>query len=654
MAAQMTRSNQDIFYHPTLDDSGGGEPLVNLKTVSGTSDIMATDMTSDFVTVDEALQGLVTDSLSNTENVTEGVNLEDAITGINQEQSLIFTDTETGMLDSSDQIYQGGYRDVYRLSGLGKNETVTLNLEAFGFGSSLKLMNSQTEEILPQYDAIETEGTAYNELIFTTENNIDYVVRVTSIEQQTTGNYTLGTTLGQLTETLIFSDTETGVLDSSDQTHQGLYRDEYILRGVEEQQTVILNLDGVEFGDSLQLVNRETGEVIQQSQMTEDGGNTPLQLTFTSNNNIEYLVRVTSIEETETGSYTLGTTSGDLILGLSDQTIQGSITEDDGTLDVWDRSNTDVYEITNFSYFQTINVTLDSFDHHTMLLLIDADTGERITSNIGSYNSEEGCFSANLTYTPTRDDDTNYALVATFYNSDRLGDYTLSVDTSFSLSGGFNSDYETTYNSLRNRLMDNFLISDVQVGQDIELNLDSDYSNQMIQLFNQDTGDLLQSTTAANLQFTVEEGINYGVRVVGGAGQTYDLTTNTGILFDSNPIELNQTITNSLATSDAAAYFKSFGSNSIYYSDGYYVSGDDLHGEDQLTITIDDSDFLPDLHIVNAQTGDIIDSYNHYDFDNDILSYDLSVEEGIDYLFVVSSRYRQEVGEYTFAVNSNQ
>ncbi len=614
---------------------------------------MGTDITSDFVTVDESLQGLVTDSLSNTENVREGVNVEDAITGINQEQSLIFTDTEIGMLDSSDQIYQGGYSDVYRLSGLGENETVTLNLEAFGFGSSLQLINGETEEIIYQYDAIATQGTSNNELIFTTENNIDYVVRVTSIEQQTTGNYTLGTTLGQLTETLIFSDTETGVLDSSDQTHRGRYRDEYILRGVEAQQTVILNLDSVGFGSSLQLVNRETGEVIQQSQMTDNGGNSTLQLTFTSNNNIEYLVRVTSTGETETGSYTLGTTSGDLILGLSDQTVQGSITEDDGTVDVWNRSKTDVYEITHFSHFQTINVSLDSFDHPTMLFLIDADTGERITSRIGFYDSQQGYFSANLTYTPIRDDDRNYALVATFYNSDRLGDYTLNVDTSFSLSGGFNSDYETIYSSARNRLMDNFLISDVEVGEDIELSLDSGSFNQFIQLFDQNTGDVLQTTSADNLQFTVEEGINYGARILGRAGETYNLKTNTGILFDSSPIELNQTVTNSLASSDAPAYFKAFGSNRVYYSDGYYLSREDFNGQDQVTITIENPDFLPDLHIINAQTGDIIDSYNSYNSDNETLSYNLNVEEGTDYLFMVTSRYRQQVGEYTFTVNSN-
>ncbi len=35
MAGQMTQSNQDIFYNPTVDDSGGGEPLVNLTVFPG-------------------------------------------------------------------------------------------------------------------------------------------------------------------------------------------------------------------------------------------------------------------------------------------------------------------------------------------------------------------------------------------------------------------------------------------------------------------------------------------------------------------------------------------------------------------------------------------------------------------------------------------
>ncbi|MDJ0730174.1 MAG: hypothetical protein QNJ33_09315 [Crocosphaera sp.] len=589
----MTRSNLNIFGNPTFDDSGGGEPLVNFNHVSQESDIIGTDITSDVVTVAQALEGLRQESLSNTQEQRGEMSVNDPLTGINQEQSLIFTDQDLEILDSSDPLYQEGDNGEYGLTGLGDYETVTLDLQ-------------------PQ-------------------------------------EFVLSTTVAEPTNQLVFSDTETGVLDSVDQTHQGRYRDEYILRGLEDQQTVMLNLDSVGFGSSLQLINRETGELIDQYEGTETEGTSQTQLMFTSNNNIEYLVRVTSTGETTTGSYTLGTTLGELTLGISDQPIEGSITESDGTVDVWTISNSDVYEITHFSHFQTINIKLNSFDQTTMLLLIDADTGDHITSNIGHYNSEEGYYSANLNYTPKSDSNTNYAIVASFYQADRLGDYTLSVDTNFSLSGGFNSNHETVHPILKNRFMDNFLVSDLQVGEDVELNVNSHSSSHIVQLFNQDTGDVLQTTNEADLKFTVEEGVNYGVRILGQAGDTYDLTTNTGLLFDSNPIGLNQTITNSLDTSDATAYFKYFLSNHVYYSDGYYLSRESLNGETQVTITIENAEFLPDMYIINAQTGDIIDSYSYH---GEVLSYDLNIDEGIDYLCLVTSRYNAQVGEYTFTVNS--
>ncbi len=597
MVDQIMKSTPDIFNNSTIDDSAGIEPLSSLDQSSGQSDIMGTNINSDLMSVTESLQGLLQESGSETGENT--VNLDsDLMTGdsgnadpiirFNQENLVTSTDTGQGSFNNSDHLYEGVYSAEYQLTGV------------------------QNDEI---------------------------------------GEYVLGTTSVELSQTLVFSDTETGVLDNSDQTHQGRYRDEYILKGIEDQQTVTLNLDGMGFDSSLQLVNRETGEVIHQSQMTATEGMSQSQLTFTNNNNIEYLVRVTSTVENTTGSYTLGTTLGELSLGISDQTIQGSITESDGIVDVWTRSNSDVYEITQFSHFQTIDITLESLHQTTFLLLFNVDTGEKITSSIGYADSSDGVFRANLNYTPLRDTGINYGLVASFF-SEGFGDYTLTLDTGFSLSGGFNSNHETIHPIIKSRFMDNFLLTDLQVGQDVELNLNSSSSSNIVQLFDQETGTVFESTRESELVFTVEEGINYGVRILGEAGDTYDLNTNTGILFDSNPTQLNQTITNSLSNSDALAYFKNFRSTThSFYSDGYYLSGDSLSGKDQVTVTIENLDFLPEFHIINAQTGDILESYNLYNFDSHSMSYDLQVEQGMDYLVLVSSRYRQEVGEYTFSVN---
>ena len=256
----------------------------------------------------------------------------------------------------------------------------------------------------------------------------------------------------------------------------------------------------------MQLVNRETGEVIHQSQVTESDENAPVQLAFTSSSDLEYLVRVISLEETAMGSYTLGATSGQLTPGVSDQTIQGSITEDDEVYRFWGGRYSDRYDITNLSDFQTINIELTSSDYNTMLFLVNADTGRYIVPNRGSYNSEDGTYSSNITYKARAD--VNYAIVVSSFSRLQVGDYTLDVKTNFSVNAGFDQNDDDFHPIIRNRLMDNYLLSDVQVGEDVEINLNSGSSNNLVQLINKDTGDVLQSSNQPNLKFTVEDNIN--------------------------------------------------------------------------------------------------------------------------------------------------
>lgn len=658
MIDETTKSNLDIFDNSTIDDSGGVESLVNLDNSSHQSDLMGIDINSDVVTVTETLQGLIQESASeggdSSANIdsyitTGASSFDDPITNNNTKQSLIFSDREKGTLDDNDLIYQGGYRDEYRLTGFSNNETIILDLKAFDFGSSLQLINGETGETIKQSDVEQKDGSINNQLMFTPDTDIEYVVRVTSIEEATTGTYSLGTTSGELTEKLIFSDTETGILDSSDQTFQGRYRDEYILRGLEDQQTVILELENVGFGSSLQLVNRETGELIDHYEVTETEGTSYSRLQFTSSNEIEYLVRVTSTGDSEsiTGNYTLGTTLGELTLGISDQTIKGTLSDSDEMIDLWRGRYTDRYEITNVSPEQTINIDFNSSDYSNIVFLINADTGGYIWSNISSYDRESGIYTSQITYTAR--EDVNYAVVVSSYMSRQMGDYSLTIDTKTSVSGGFDINDDDAHPILKTRLMDNYLLSDVQVGEDVKLNFNSSSSNNLVQLYDQDTGDVLQTTTEANLQFTVEEGINYGVRVLGEAGETYSLTTDTGLLFDSNVIGLNETITSSLVTSDARLDYKEYWSYHRFYSDGYYFSADSLQGQDELTIKID-AEFAPEVHIVNAQTGEFLD------FDRTLyrtnLTHTFDVEDNIDYLILVTSRHNGQIGEYTLSLTT--
>ncbi|MDJ0844686.1 MAG: hypothetical protein QNJ08_10650, partial [Crocosphaera sp.] len=58
----------------------------------------------------------------------------------------------------------------------------------------------------------------------------------------------------------------------------------------------------------------------------------------------------------------------------------------------------------------------------------------------------------------------------------------------------------------------------------------------------------------------------------------------------------------------------------------------------------------PYLYIINAQTGEIIDSQTRRYGRS--LSYEFDVEEETDYLVLLTSRYNRQTGQYTLAVQS--
>ncbi|MDJ0507806.1 MAG: hypothetical protein QNJ64_00900 [Crocosphaera sp.] len=440
----------------------------------------------------------------------------------------------------------------------------------------------------------------------------------------------------ELNKQLIITDREIGVLELGDDTYQGRYKDEYVLRDFEDNQTVVLNLETLAFNGFLEVFNRNTGEVIEETSES--------QLSFTIDQTVEYLVQVTSTGESTTGSYTLETTVGELILGLSDQVIKGTLSETDQEIDLWVGRYSDTYEVTQISNHQTLNIELTSFEYNTIVFLINADTRRHLDSEIAFNPNQDGSYSSHISWSV--DADINYGVVVSSYQGYRTGDYTLSINTNSSVSGSFDSTDDSNHPIIRTHLMDNYLLSSLQAGEDVSLKLSSDSSN-IMQLFDHKTGDVLQTSLDSHLNFSVEEGITYGVRVLGEEGQDYNLTTDTGFLFDSTVIEFDQPLTASLVTSDMVNMFARNSSLSRYYGDGYYVSGDKLLVGETLTIHVESEEFIPSLYLVNAKTGELIDNWRGSQKQKTV---NLIAEEEMDYLIMVSSIYGNEVGEYTFKV----
>lgn len=647
----MTESNQNVLGSADIDDSGGVDLLGNTEDASTDSNIMTTDTNLEGSMVEETLQGFT----NTTEEVTQTTEFTDSfddqliadnaisdepITGVEMTSTatlLNFSDYETGSLDSSDQTDEDRYIDQYRLTGFEDNQTVTLDLNTSGFSSVLQLINANTGDLINSLESLQSDGTSQGQMVFTSDSNLEYFVRVTSTGDLTTGTYTLGTTLGDLNTELIITDREMGVLEVGDDTHQGRYKDEYVLRGFEDNQNVILNLETLGFGGSLQLFDRNTGDMIK--------GTSESQLSFTTDQNREYLVRVTSTGETTTGSYTLETTLGELILGVSDQVIKGTLTDTDEEVDLWSGRYSDTYEVTQTSAHQTLNIELTSFEYNTIVFLINADTGGRLASNIAFSANEDGSYTSHISWSV--DANVNYGVIVSSYQANRTGDYTLSIDTTSSVSGSFESNDDSNHPIIRTRLMDNYLLSNLQVGEDVSLKLSSDSSN-IMQLFNQETGDVLQTTRDPNINFSVEENITYGVRVLGQEGEDYNLLTDTGILFDSTAVQWGQPLTASLVTGDMVNMFAHNTNSRRYYGDGYYISANEVVVGDSVEIQVESIEFPPTIYLLNAETGELIDDWLG---SRNQKTVNFNVEEEIGYLILVSSLYANQVGEYTFSVD---
>lgn len=649
----MKQSNQNSWGGLNIDDSGGVDLFGETEDSSTESNLMTANLNLDRFIVEETLQGFTNTSEEavqtteladsfNDQLIAENSLSDEPITGVettSRTTSLNFSDYETGSLDSGDQSDEGRYIDQYSLTGFEDNQTITLDLTTSRFSSVLQLINANTGDILHSVESLQTDGTSQGEIVFTSDSDLDYLVRVTSTGDITTGKYSLGTSFGELNAELMITDREIGVLEVGDDTYQRRYKDEYVLRGFEDNQNIMLNLDTLGFDGSLQLLNRETGEVMEGT----SGG----QLSFTSNQNMEYLVRVISRGEITTGSYTLETTAGELTLGVSDQMIQGTLSDSDEKTDLWKGRYFDSYELTGLSTNQTLNIELTSFEYNTVVFLINADTGGHLDSEIAFRANKNGSYTSNISWSV--DADINYGVLVSSYQRYQTGDYKLSINTTSSVFGGFDRSDDSVHPTIRTRLMDSYLLSDLRTGEDVSLKVSSDSFN-IMQLFNQDTGDILQTTRGIHLDFTVEEDITYGVRVLGQKGENYNLMTDTGLLFDSTVVEFDEPLTASLVTSDTLNMFARNSRSRSYYGDGYFVSADEVVVGDTLKIEVESTEFIPTLYLVNAETGELIDNWRGSQKQKTV---NFKVEENIDYLIMVSSLYGNQVGEYTFNVDTD-
>ncbi|WRH65796.1 MAG: hypothetical protein RSE13_18765 [Planktothrix sp. GU0601_MAG3] len=102
----------------------------------------------------------------------------------------------SGTDDIENPLRNRSFSEDFRLTNLPSGEEVAINLNSDNFDTYLQLINSQTGQVVTENDDIlnASPPTDDSQINFTPEAGVEYIVRVTSSAENTTGNYTLTAT----------------------------------------------------------------------------------------------------------------------------------------------------------------------------------------------------------------------------------------------------------------------------------------------------------------------------------------------------------------------------------------------------------------------------------------------------------------------------
>lgn len=326
------------------------------------------------------------------------------------------------LTDPNNPLRSGRFSDDYRLVGAVPGQEIQVNLDA-PFDAYLQVVNGTTGALIAEDD--DSGNGTNSHLVFTVQPGTDYRLRVTSYASGATGAYTLRTMPAP--PTLAFGQRLSGTLsstDSSNPTRSGTFADDYRLTGTTAGQQVRLNLDASNFDSYVQLVNANTGQVIDFND--DANGTYNAQLTFTVQSDINYLARVTSYRAGATGSYTLSALSPTVatpslpVIGLN-QFLLDNLSAQDGNNPTRSGSFRDDYRLVGFNPGQAVQVNLESANFDTYLQLVNRATGQVLAFNDDANNM----LNSQLNFTAQSGVD--YLLRATSYRGGEIGNYRLST-----------------------------------------------------------------------------------------------------------------------------------------------------------------------------------------------------------------------------------
>ncbi|NJK62023.1 MAG: trypsin-like serine protease [Synechococcaceae cyanobacterium SM2_3_1] len=216
--------------------------------------------------------------------------------------------------------------------------------------------------------------------------------------------------------------------DPSNPTRSNTYRDDYRLTGLSAGQQIEINLSSSGFDTYLQLINASTGSIVTQND-DASSSTTNSRISFTASSGVSYIVRVTSYDNNDTGSYSLSTrstssptpTPSGPSIAVPGST-SGSLSSSDLSNPTRSGAYRDDYRLTGVSSGQVVQIDLSSSGFDTYLQLINASTGSVIAQN-----DDVNRFTTNSRITFTASSGVSYVVRVTSYNSSATGQYSLST-----------------------------------------------------------------------------------------------------------------------------------------------------------------------------------------------------------------------------------
>ncbi|TAD78739.1 MAG: hypothetical protein EA001_06675 [Oscillatoriales cyanobacterium] len=201
----------------------------------------------------------------------------------------------------------------FTLTDVVGNQQVNIAVNgSTGFDPAVQIIDESTGQVVAENDN-SSPNTRNAAIAFTAEDNTTYTVRVTSFASGVAalGDFTVQAAgSATVAGNLAFGQTLGGSLTNSSILADSFYRADYALTGLNPGQAVQLNLDSTAFDAYLEVVEVGSGRIVADNDDISFPNNTNSRLTFTPAAGVNYLARVSTSLENQTGAFSISALDG--------------------------------------------------------------------------------------------------------------------------------------------------------------------------------------------------------------------------------------------------------------------------------------------------------------------------------------------------------